>query len=140
MEALGTEDAITQQKAARTLGSLGEVAAEAVPALTRAVHGRDPNVRLAAAKSMWNITKNAKVVVPVLVDLLAPTGATDTSETRRQYIQTVIEALWRIGPPAQAAVPALLVKTKDKNRLISESAVKALQKITPTVANKAGFR
>ena len=49
--------------------------------------------------------------------------------TRRRFLQTVMEALWRIGPPAKAAMPALVAKSKDKNRLISESAFSALRKI-----------
>ena len=52
-------------------------------------------------------------------------------------LQTVIEALRRIGPPGKAAIPALMAKTKDKNRLVSESAISALKVIAPDVANEA---
>ena len=57
-----------------------------------------------------------------------------------RYLQTVIEALWRIGPPAKAAVPALTHKAKDKNRLVSETAVSALKEIAPAVAIKVAPR
>jgi HEAT repeat protein len=104
---------------------------------------RDVNVRLAAVKSLWNVTKNADAVVPVLMELLEEgrAAAPEASEPRRRFVQTVIEALWRIGTPASAAVPALLETVKDKNRLISESALSALKKISPTAAaHKAAVR
>jgi HEAT repeat protein len=110
IKALGTKDSGTREKAARTLGCLGESAAEAIPALTLALHDKDLDVRLAAAKGLWNITKNAEVVVPVLVGLLEENGAvaSDAGELRRRYLQTVIEALWRMGPAAKGAIPALI--------------------------------
>jgi hypothetical protein len=99
-------------------------------------------VRLAAAKSLWNITKKPELIVPVLIDLLEAKWSTalDATEARRRFLQTVIEALRRVGPPAKAAVPALTSKSKDKNRLISESAICALREIAPAVAEKAGSR
>jgi HEAT repeat protein len=138
-EALATADAAIREKAARILGSLGELAAAAVPALTKALHDRDHLVRLAAAKSLWNITKNAEIVVPVMVDLLKEKWATvdDAGESRRRYLQTVIEALQRIGPPAKAAITALTQKTKDKNRHVSESARSALKGIAAPAAHQA---
>ena len=132
---LGVKDPLIRAKAARTLACLGEEGVDAVPALTTALHDKDPEFRLAAAKGLWNITKKADAVVPVLVHLLEekrPVDA-DDSEGRRRFLQTVIEALWRIGPPAKAAMPALIAKAKDKNRLVSESAQNALKKIAPPV-------
>jgi HEAT repeat protein len=138
IEALGMEDPTTRVKAARTLGCLGELAGGAVPALTTALRDKDVDVRLAAVKSLWNITKNGEVVVPVLVDLLEVNWAraSDVSESRRRHLQTVIEALGRIGPLAEAAIPALIGLTKDKNRHVSESAFSALKGIAPTVAKR----
>jgi len=74
------------------------------------------------------------LAVPVLVTLLKekPPVDDDAGEARRMFLQTTIEALWRIGPPASAAVPALQRMTKEKNRLVSESAIEALKKIQPT--------
>jgi HEAT repeat protein len=141
IEALGTEVPATRVKAARTLGCLGEVAGEAAPALTTALHDNDPDVRLAAAKGLWNVTKTADVV-PALVELLEVKGAPDpeASETRRRLLQTVMEALGRIGPPAAAAASALTAMTKDNSRHIRESALVALGKIVPAVANHTGLR
>jgi hypothetical protein len=130
-----------RETAIRILSSLGEGAAEAVPALTTLLRDKDRDVRLAAAKSLWNITKQPEVAVPVLVDLLGVKWAAGqaSSESRRGFLQTVIEALRRIGPPAQAAVAALQAKTKYHNRLVSESAFRALHAIAPAVAARVGM-
>jgi len=137
MEALGAKEPGVRVKAARTLGFLGDVAVEAVPALTKAARDKEVEVRLAVVKGLWNIAKTADVVVPVLVDLLRvkETADPEAAEARRRFLQTVMEALSRIGPPAKAAVPALAALTKDDNRHIRESALSALQKIAPAVAN-----
>jgi HEAT repeat protein len=137
-KALESEESTVRIKATQILAYLGEVALEAVPALTKALHDRDSDIRLAAAKGVWNITKKADLVVPVLVHLLEEKRAPDLdgNESRRRFLQTVIEALWRIGPPAAAALPALKDKTKDPNRMISESARNAIGRIVPTAATK----
>jgi len=142
IEALRTEDPAIRVKAARALGCLGEVAAEAAAALTAALQDDDLEVRLAAVKSLWNITKTADDVVPTLVDLLEGPGGSDLGdgEARRRFLQTVMEALNRIGPAATAAGPALSALTKDRNRHIRESALLTLQKMAPPVATKAGLR
>lgn len=141
VEALDKEVPATRVKAARTLGCLGEVAAEAVPALTEASHEADPDVRLAAAKALWNITATADLVVPALVELLnvKVTAEPEAGESRRRWLQTVMEALGRIGPSATAAVAALKALAKDRNRHVREAALVTLGKIAPTVAKKTGL-
>jgi hypothetical protein len=64
----------------------------------------------------------------------------ENADSRRMFIQSVIESLCRIGPPAKAAVAALTQKTKDENRLIRESALRALREISPAAASKAAAR
>jgi HEAT repeat protein len=142
IEALESADAAVRIKAARTLSTLGEVAAAAAPALGQTLQDDDPEVRLAAAKSLWNVAKAADLVVPVLVELLEARGTVDAdvSENERRFLQTVMEALGRIEPPATAAVPALTLRTKDKNRQMRESALSVLQKVAPTVAKKVVLR
>ncbi len=132
--ALGGGDATVRVKAARILACFGELGANAVPALMTALRDKDWEIRLEAAKGLWNITKKTDDVVPVLIQLLDDKRATDIEdgEARRRILQTVIESLWRIGPPASAAVPALLKMTKDKNRLVSQSAREAVKKIQPS--------
>jgi HEAT repeat protein len=127
------DDPAASEKAARILGSLGELSLPAVPVLRRALKTTHREYRLAAAKSLWMITKDAGLATPVLIGLLREKWSTEpeATESRRRFLQTVIEALRRIGPPAEAAVPALLEKCKDKNRLVSESALGALKEICP---------
>lgn len=130
-EALAAEETAVRLKAARILGCLGESAAEAAPALNAALHDKDKDVRLAAAKSLWAVAKEAEAVVSVMVQLLAEGAAAsaDAGEPRRQFLQAVIEALGRMGPPAKAAVPALRRLLKDKNRHVAESAQNTLKMI-----------
>jgi len=139
IEALESKEPLAREKAARTLGSIGELAAEASPALTAVLHDKQLEVRLAAAKGLWNISKNAEAVVPVLAELLGGKGppTADTPDARRNFFQSVVEALCRIGPPAKAAIPALTRKAKDENRLIRESAQRALREIGPATPKKA---
>jgi hypothetical protein len=59
----------------------------------------------------------------------------DSSEARRMFLQTVMEVLRRIGPPAKSAKLALLRKTTDKCRHISESARHSLRSIEPANSN-----
>jgi HEAT repeat protein len=142
VEALGAEKAATRVKAARTLGCLGEVAAAATPALTAALHDDDLDVRLAAVKGLWNITNTVGLVVPALIELLEGEGLADpeAGDSRRRFLQTVMEALGRIGPPAAAAESALLAMTKDDNRHIRETALVTLRQIAPAEATKPGLR
>ncbi len=137
-EALAAATPAQRERAARILGSLGKDAAAAAPALTQALQDRHQEVRLAAAKALWNITNEAEAVVPVLTGLLTATkgAAPEVGEARRQFLQTVIEALGRIGPAARPAIPALLEKAHDDNRLIRESALRALQAIDAPAANR----
>jgi HEAT repeat protein len=141
LQALGAADATTRAKAARTLSGIGEAAAPAVPALSEALRDGDVDVRLAAAKAVWNITAQTEEVVPALAQLLKRKwpAAPDTAETRRRFLQGVIEALGRIGTPATAALPMLLEKARDENRHIRESAVRAVRQIDPKAATTAGL-
>jgi HEAT repeat protein len=139
IEALEAKEPLAREKAARTLGSIGEIAVEAAPALAEVLHDKHLEVRLAAAKGLWNISKNGDAVVPVLAELLGGKGppTAETPDARRHFFQSVIEALCRIGTHAKAAIPALTRKTKDENRLIRESAQRALREIGPAVSKKA---
>ena len=84
---------------------------------------------------LWNVSKNADAVVPVLAELLASKTVPnpDAPDARRVFFQAVIESLCRIGPSAKAAIPALNRKAKDENRLVRESAQRALREIGPAM-------
>jgi HEAT repeat protein len=139
-KALEDAEPVVRESAARILSSIGEPAATAAPALTKMLRDRCSEVRLSAAKALWNITRKPEDVVPTLASLLTGkiTPPLDDSEARRRFLQTVIEALGRMGPAAHDAVPSLMKITKDDNRLIRESAVRTLQQIAPIAAAKAG--
>jgi HEAT repeat protein len=140
IEALRAKEPLAREKAARTLGAIGELAIEAGPALEAVLNDKQLEVRLAAGKALWNVSKNADAVVPVLAELLGSKGppAADTPDLRRNFFQSVVEALCRIGPSAKAAIPALNRKAKDENRLIRESAQRALREIGPPLPKKVG--
>ena len=142
IEALESNEPLAREKAARTLGAIGELAVDAGPALIATLTDKHLPVRLSAAKGLWNVTKNADAVVPVLAELLATKKfpEPETPDSRRMFIQSVIEALCRIGAPAKGAVAALTQKTKDENRLIRESALRALREISPAAAAKVAAR
>ncbi len=132
MDALSASDISVRLKATRILSGFGELASAAIKKLTTALHDDDAEIRLATAKCLWNVAKNADAVVPALVQLLTDKHAERLDdEGRRMYLQTIIEALSRIGPNAVAAVPAIVIKIKDKNRLVSQSARQALNEIQP---------
>jgi HEAT repeat protein len=139
IEALEAKEPLAREKAARTLGAIGEVAIDAASALAAVLHDKHLEVRLAAAKGLWNISKNGDAVVPVLAELLGGKGppSAETPDARRHFFQSVIESLCRIGTHAKAAIPALTRKTKDENRLIRESAQRALREIGPALSKKA---
>ena len=132
IEALRVPSATAREKAAQTLGAIGEPAAPAAEALQATLKDSQAPVRLAAAKALWSITKQPELVVPVLVQFLRGKGLppADEGELRRTFLQTVIEALGRIGSVAKTAIPALMTTIKkDDNRLIRESADRALRAI-----------
>jgi hypothetical protein len=142
IEALASDESMVRVKAMRALECLGEAAADAIPALTKAALDKDLDIRLAALKALWSTSKSEDRVVPELIKLLdANTVARLTdSETRRRFLQTVMEALRRIGPPARAAISALTTMTKDDNRHVRESAAITLQKILPAAVGKSAAR
>jgi HEAT repeat protein len=136
IRALGAKDATTREKAAQALSGIGEAAAEASRPLFQALRDGDPGVRLAVAKALWSITKEAREVVPALAHLLERKWPPrpEADDSRRRFLLAVIESLGRIGPPARVAIPALLDKTGDENRHVRESAIRALRQIGPAAA------
>jgi serine/threonine-protein kinase len=66
LESLGDSDPDKRGQAAKTLGSLGGAAREAVPALTVALKDREGLVRTEAARALGRIGPEAKSAVPAL--------------------------------------------------------------------------
>jgi HEAT repeat protein len=136
IEAVQEGKTVAREKAARILGSLGEAAEPAAAALTRSLADKHKEVRLAAAKALWNVTKQPGPAVAALTKLLDTTWgeSTDENEARRTFLQSVIESLGRIGPPALPALGALNKIAKDDNRLVRESALRAIKEISSPAA------
>jgi HEAT repeat protein len=136
IEAVQEGKTVAREKAARILGSLGEAAEPAAAALTRSLADKHKEVRLAAAKALWNVTKQPGPAVAALTKLLDTTWgeSTDENEARRTFLQSVIESLGRIGPPALPALGALNKIAKDDNRLVRESALRAIKESSSPAA------
>ena len=96
---LSDHDERTRMYAAISLGNLGSVAAPAVGELVRRIQTDEKEVRRFAVEAVGKIGPDAVDAVGPLIDVLeAPKGAIFNAEV----------SLGLIGPPAQAAVPALL--------------------------------
>src|SRR5262249_57340303 len=82
------------------LGRIGSEARAAVPALRKAIHSGDPNMRLDVALALANIGEGAEEAIPVLLDVL--------SERGHSLRLRAMEALSRIPGTSEALVPALV--------------------------------
>ncbi len=142
-EALGDKK-ITNDRlwAAYGLRRIGPAAKAAVPQLELALKDDYGLVRVEAAKALWAISEH-KSAIPALIGLL-----------KAKEVETRVgaaEALERIGPKAKAAVPALLEALTDsgvaeyrgpasvERKSVNGAACKALRKIDPEAAKKAGI-
>lgn len=119
-EALNSQMALNSEvayHAAYALGKLRSDAREALPELVEALRkGKRDSVRYAAADCLPRIGANPSDIVPPLVEALESKDS--------QLRHRAIEALGEIGLPAQAAIPALLNRLK--NREDCHEVVKAL--------------
>jgi HEAT repeat protein len=95
---------------------------------------RDSEVvkRRAALRELGTRSAEAEQVVPALTEALR-----DENPYVRHDAALV---LGKFGAQARQAVPALTVALKDKARSVRDAAGKALKKIDPRVASKAGIR
>ncbi len=102
IETLADADASVRSYAADELGTLGESAAEAIPALIRALRDAYEPVRLNAAYALGAIGESA---VPQLIETLAD----ENGPTRRMAAY----ALAAVGAPAVPALSEALQHTED---------------------------
>lgn len=130
IHALSSRDKRVREKAANILAHHGATAIEAAPSLRKLLKSDDRHLKLAAAKALCHISKDP-LAVDALVELLTDSAKVheDSEDKRRQFLQTVIEALWRAGAQAKGAVTALTKVAKDPNRHVRESAERALTSI-----------
>lgn len=116
-------------EAARALARVDPTGANTVRALRTATGDRSGYVCVCAAEALAKVATDANDAVMALAARL--------TDQRARVMAT--QALYRIGPKAIKAVPALLVAAKDKDRLFREAVVMALRKIDPQAAAKAGL-
>jgi HEAT repeat protein len=147
---------------------LGSNAAPAVPALIQLLNDRDPDVRSAVAVACGWVGPSAQDAVPALVNRYLSDASDEVGLYSAQSLgwiqpepEQVLPALvknlekgggrrWltydetflvlgKLGPKAQAAVPTLLKIVNDQNDpTFRTSAARALKKIDPAAAAKAG--
>jgi HEAT repeat protein len=117
-------------EAARALARADPLGPGTDAALRAAANDRSGSVGVCAAEALWRASGDAdgatRALVPRLGDVRVRAAAA--------------QVLYRMGPQAKAAVPALLAAAKDKDRLFHESVVMALQKIDPRAAARAGVK
>ena len=108
-----------------TLGEIGPEAISAVPALLEVAGSRDRKCALAAVQALVKIdSKSAQTEIPALVNWTV-------SREERAIRLGAMAALRAIGPPAAAAVPALLEAADEEDLSISAAAIEALARIEP---------
>lgn len=116
-------------EAARALARVDPANPDTVAALRTAANDRSGHVGVCAAEALSRVTSDAGGAILALAARLGDLAVREAAT----------QALYRIGPKAIKAVPALLAAAKDKNRLFHESVVMALRKIDPQAAAKAGM-
>jgi HEAT repeat protein len=111
-----------------TLGEIGPEAVSAVPDLREVAKSHDRKCALAAVQALVKIdSKSAHTEIPVLVDWTM-------SRDKRAIRLGAMAALRDIGPPAAAAVPALLAAADEEDLSISAAAIEALARTEPATA------
>jgi HEAT repeat protein len=113
--------------AAWALARVNPSAAGTASSLRAAVDDRSGHVGVCAAEALWHVSGEASSAIAALAARLGDPVARGAAA----------QALYRIGPAAKEAVPALLAAAKAKDRLFRESVLLALRKIDPQATAKA---
>jgi HEAT repeat protein len=162
IDLLGSPDASSRGLAASGLEEIGTGARPAVPALLKALRDVKPGVRSRAAAALGRIGPEMEAtdaLTEALVDdvgyvRLAAAGALARLgtasppavavlvrhlEKRPWDAPDVIDALAEFGPNAAAAVPVLLRCLAEEDLSVYLAAARALSRIDPEAARKAGL-
>lgn len=149
--ALKDEESSVAIKACQTLSFIGDP--KSAPSLLAAFQSERPEAADEAGRALWRLGPKADAVVPALLslaqgppeksararELLASLGphivpvlvnALGDGEAARR--EAAADVLGRIGPPARAAVPAILAALKDKSSAVALMAAMALAQIDST--------
>ncbi|HEY9884846.1 MAG TPA: HEAT repeat domain-containing protein, partial [Thermosynechococcaceae cyanobacterium] len=103
----------------------------AIPALTQLLKDPYESMRVAAAAALWDVGAKPDVVLPTLIAGVkaqyadSPTKPADAETTRFSAVST----LGKMGVVAKAAIPALTVASKDKDKQMQLAAAQSLAKI-----------
>jgi HEAT repeat protein len=117
---LRAENVNTRLFAIDELEALGDKAKPAVPALANALADPDATVRLRAARALWRIHGSDAGVLLL----------TETLKSRNpREVQQAMAILVEVG---RAAVPAVIARTSDENRLVRVAAYRTLARMGPS--------
>lgn len=131
MEEDGQGDDAPRLWAVKALALFGPVAKPAVPRLIELLWNEDRPVteRLAPLEALSQIGTAHPDVVPTLIEVLSyrPRAAARVSErAAAEFRELAADAIAYLGPPAGAAVPALIRATRDDVERVRRKAVSAL--------------
>jgi HEAT repeat protein len=124
IEVLKTGDDRARSEAADSLGKIGAVPREAVPALVAGLDSRD--VGYSAESTLVKISLYDERVVPALLDVLR--------SGKNQASEWAVVALGEIGPPDDAAIPLLIPKLESSSSDMRTEATKAVGSLGPVAA------
>jgi HEAT repeat protein len=113
---------IVSQDAASALGEFGPAAKEANPRLKTLLEAKSPSVSLSAAGALARINP-----ADVITHLAQLTSGLKNQDTLSRI--AAARALWKVGRPAKAAIPDLIVALEDKHIAVRNFAAKALGQI-----------
>jgi HEAT repeat protein len=121
MEDLKSDNEKKRWQAAYALAEIGPEAKQTVNALIAVLHyDSSPRVKAQAAWSLVHVDPKGEECVPALSAALREEGADVT------VLAKVAEALAKLGPPAEPAVPELVLLLKHLNRGVRLQAALAL--------------
>jgi len=113
--------------AAWALARVDPSATGTASSLRAAVDDRSGHVGVCAAEALWHVCRQDGQAIVALAARLGDPVAREAAA----------QALYRIGPAAKQAVPALLAAAKAKDRLFREVVLMAVRKIDPQATVKA---
>jgi len=114
---------------------MGQDAKEALPELTDLLKDTVVSVRVTAAATLWEISKERKATIPVLVSALQE----PTVRGKPSVAQEAAFVLGRMGSEAKVAVPALIESLNHQDPYVRDAAADALRRIDPSAATKVGI-
>ena len=128
LKALAHEDEFVRGYAAKSVGALGSLGVDALPALEKLLKDKNPNIRFAAAAAFWDIS-GQPTVLPVIVELL---------EAKEAGVrESAVAVLGEMKENARTALAALRkVVENDSSRRVRSAARAAIDSIRSAAPDK----